>query len=74
MKNIPYNFGQFGRLECKNGTVLDTVNDLDDIDEHSSWKRSVPDEDEIGLRVKRSSGTLLAVSYTHLTLPTILRV
>lgn len=39
LKNIPYNIGQFGRLECGNGTVLDTVNDLDDIDEHASWRR-----------------------------------
>ena len=59
LKNIPYNIGQFGRLECGNGILLDTVNDLDDIDEHSSWKRSVPDELIINVRslrrTKRSS-------------------
>ena len=60
LKNIPYNIGQFGRLECGNGTLLDTVNDLDDIDEHSSWKRSVPDDEPIInvqslSRVKRSN-------------------
>ena len=68
LKNIPYNFGQFGRLECGNGTVLDTVNDLDDLDEHSSWKRSVPDEDEediILLRQRRSSNVLLVSNITH---------
>ena len=66
LKNIPYNFGQFGRLECGNGTVLDTVNDLDDIDEHSSWKRSVPDEDGvIHNRQRRSSNVLLVTNITH---------
>ena len=43
LKNIPYNFGQFGRLECGDGAIIDSINDLDDIDEHSSWKRSVSD-------------------------------
>ena len=43
LKNIPYSFGQFGRLECEEGATIDTINDLDDIDEHSSWKRSVAD-------------------------------
>ena len=65
LKNIPYNIGQFGRLECINGTVLDTVNDLDDINEHSSWKRSVPDEEEDKSRLKRSSGTLLVHNISH---------
>ena len=44
LKNIPYNFGQFGRLECGDGEIIDSINDIDDIDEHSSWKRSVADD------------------------------
>ena len=48
LKNVPYNFGQFGRAECtkdhKNATFVDSIHDLDDIEDHSSWKRkrSVP--------------------------------
>ena len=55
MKNIPYNFVQFGRLEC-DGAIIDTINDLDNIDEHSSWKRSIAN-DHYGeeIIVKRSS-------------------
>ena len=41
MKNIPYNIGQFGILECDDRVIVDTINanDLDDIDENSSWKK-----------------------------------
>ena len=74
LKNIPYNIGQFGRLECINGTVLDTVNDLDDINEHSSWKRSVPDEEEDKSRLKRSSGTLLVHNISHVLVELSLNV
>ena len=38
MKNIPYNFVQFGRLECDGAIII--INDLDNIDEYSSWNRS----------------------------------
>ena len=63
LKNIPYNIGQFGRLECEDGAVLDTVNDLDDIDEHSSWRRK-RSEDEVS-RSRRSSGLLHVKNITH---------
>jgi len=51
LKNVPYNFGQFGRAECTkdhhNATFVDSINELDDIEEHSSWKkRSAEDKDE----------------------------
>ena len=36
MKNIPYNIGQFGILECDDRVIVDTINDLDDINENSS--------------------------------------
>ena len=58
LKNIPYNFGQFGRLECSNGTILDTVNELDDINEHSSFKKRSADlalKKDLNKRFKRSS-------------------
>jgi len=48
LKNIPYNFGQFGRAECtsdnKSGTFVDSIHELDNIDEHSSFKRSISEE------------------------------
>ena len=48
LKNIPYNIGQFGRAECtadhKNATFVDSIHDLDSIDEHSSYKRSISEE------------------------------
>ena len=45
LKNVPYNFGQFGRAECsadlKNESFVDSINDLEDIEEHGSFKRSI---------------------------------
>ena len=74
LKNIPYNFGQFGRSECtadnKNITLLiergltnhsiivDSIHELDNPEDHSSWKRSVPDywpEDGELFRVRRAA-------------------
>merc|ERR1712106_508094 len=50
LKNIPYNFGQFGRAECtidhKNASFVDSINDLDTPEEHGSFKRSIPDDME----------------------------
>ena len=49
LKNVPYNFGQFGRAECTsdghsaNGTFIDSINELDSIEEHGSFKRSIPE-------------------------------
>ena len=66
LKNIPYNFGQFGRAECTadhrnasllNETFLDSIHDLDLPEDHGSWKkRSVPDwlEEQVIYREKRS--------------------
>ena len=46
LKNIPYNFGQFGRAECtidgRNATFVDSLHDLENPD-HGSYKRSIPD-------------------------------
>jgi hypothetical protein len=46
LKNIPYNFGQFGRAECTldghNATFVDSLHDLANPD-HGSYKRSIPD-------------------------------
>ena len=51
LKNIPYNFGQFGRAECNalhqnaTGKFVDSINDLDKSEDHGSWKkRSISDE------------------------------
>ena len=51
LKNIPYNFGQFGRSECNamhqnaTGKFVDSINDLDKSEDHGSWKkRSIPDD------------------------------
>merc|ERR1739848_542809 len=51
LKNIPYNFGQFGRSECNalhqnaTGKFVDSINDLDRAEDHGSWKkRSISDE------------------------------
>ena len=45
LKNIPYNFGQFGRAECtsdhRNASFVDSIHDLDQLEEHRSFKRSV---------------------------------
>ena len=73
LKNIPYNIGQFGRLECYNGTIIDTVNELDDIDEHSSWKRSIDDDieymfDETPRRGKRSSYHIENITHVNLNI------
>ena len=47
LKNVPYNFGQFGRSECtpdgQNTSFGDSIHDFDPIEEHSSFKRSIPD-------------------------------
>ena len=47
LKNVPYNFGQFGRAECTpdghNASFADSIHDFDSISEHSSFKRSIPD-------------------------------
>ena len=47
LKNVPYNFGQFGRAECTpdghNTSFGDSIHDYDTIDEHSSFKRSIPE-------------------------------
>ena len=48
LKNVPYNIGQFGRAECtndhRNASFIDSIHDLDNIDEHGSFKRSVSDD------------------------------
>ena len=66
LKNIPYNFGQFGRAECTadhrnasllNETFLDSIHELDRPEDHGSWKkRSVPDwiEEQVIYRERRS--------------------
>ena len=65
LKNIPYNFGQFGRAECTadhrnasllNETFIDSIHELDRPEDHGSWKkRSVPDWPEVEVdRVRRS--------------------
>ena len=45
LKNIPYNFGQFGRAECtidgQNATFVDSLHDLENPDH--GFKRSIPD-------------------------------
>ena len=50
LKNIPYNFGQFGRAECtldgRNASFVDSLHDLANPD-HGSFKRSVPDPPEL---------------------------
>ena len=49
LKNVPYNFGQFGRAECTpdghsaNGSFVDSINELDSLEEHGSFKRSIPE-------------------------------
>lgn len=50
LKNIPYNFGQFGRADCDLGDsnhtlkFVDSIHDLDPYEEKDSWKRSIPDD------------------------------
>ena len=47
LKNVPYNFGQFGRAECSadglNASFVDSINELDPLEEHGSFKRSIPE-------------------------------
>ena len=47
LKNVPYNFGQFGRADCtsdnRNASFVDSINDLDQLEEHGSFKRSISD-------------------------------
>jgi len=49
LKNVPYNFGQFGRAECtkdhKNATFVDSIHELDNKEDLESWrrKRSISD-------------------------------
>ena len=69
LKNVPYNFGQFGRAECTpdghNASFVDSINELDPLEEHGSFKRSIPDillsslglEAGVGPRVARSTDT-----------------
>ena len=52
LKNVPYNFGQFGRAECTrdhhNSSFVDSIHDLDDPNEQISFrKRSVSDEENM---------------------------
>merc|ERR1712025_1345322 len=51
LRNIPYNFGQFGRAECtadhKNATFVDSLTEFDTPVEHGSFgKRSISDDIE----------------------------
>ena len=68
LKNVPYNFGQFGRAECTpdghNASFVDSINELDPVDEHGSFKRSIPEyllssggQDNPRARLIRSSQT-----------------
>ena len=69
LKNVPYNFGQFGRAECTpdghNASFVDSINELDPLEEHGSFKRSIPEyllsslglESAAGTRVVRSTDT-----------------
>jgi len=51
LKNIPYNFGQFGRAECtsdhKNASFVDSIHDLNESEDLSFKKRSISDETEV---------------------------
>merc|ERR1719189_541176 len=52
LKNVPYNFGQFGRAECTrdhhNSSFVDSIHDLDDPNEQISFrKRSISDEENM---------------------------
>lgn len=67
LKNIPYNFGQFGRAECtldhRNVSFVDSIHDLDlDVDKGSFRRRrgvlpADEDQDELLDRVVRSVDT-----------------
>jgi len=64
LKNIPYNFGQFGRAECtidgQNATFVDSLHDLENPD-HGSFKRSIPDS-LLLQRLERSVGVEEAIA------------
>jgi len=52
LKNVPYNFGQFGRAECTrdhhNSSFVDSIHELDDPNEQISFrKRSIADDDHM---------------------------
>ena len=66
MKNIPYNFVQFGRLEC-DGAIIDTINDLDDVNEHSSWKRSIAN-DHYGEEIVVKRSVIHIDNITHINM------
>ena len=76
LKNVPYNFGQFGRAECtkdhKNATFVDSIHDLDTIDEHGSFKRSISDHllNDIlapSFRTKRSAESIIVTDSINMT-------
>ena len=76
LKNVPYNFGQFGRAECtkdhKNATFVDSIHDLDTIDEHGSFKRSISDQllNDIlapSFRTKRSAESIIVTDSINMT-------
>ena len=71
LKNVPYNFGQFGRAECtkdhKNATFVDSIHELDNPEDAESWKRKrsisdyeleglIDNEDVVLARIVRSAG------------------
>ena len=63
LKNIPYNFGQFGRAECTldghNATFVDSLHDLANPD-HGTFKRSIPDSillERMGRSLEDASGS-----------------
>jgi len=71
LKNVPYNFGQFGRAECtkdhKNATFVDSIHELDNKEDLESWRRkrsiseddfkSLKDNEDVVLaRIVRSAG------------------
>ena len=51
LKNVPYNFGQFGRAECTrdhhNSSFVDSIHDLDDPNEQISFRKRSVSDDEI---------------------------
>ena len=62
LKNVPYNFGQFGRAECtkdhKNASFVDSIHDLDDIEDHSSWKRKRSVADDIDMMMESGDAVI----------------
>lgn len=76
LKNVPYNFGQFGRAECnldhKNVSFIDSIQEFDRPEDHDSFKkRSVDDLDEFAFldelefqtRIKRSAPSAIEVDH-----------